>query len=175
MNGPVEIKIKAKRDIKWVDVRPQSAKQTLLKLYTAENSTDNATISLFCTSYQILLKMHWYIKKLTLLLNCIVISNFLIGQNFLQPKSLRCEYVNNPLGIDISQPRFTWNFTDSKQRNKSQSAYEIIVSSNMNEIQKMKGNEWTSGKIISNENVNVEYEGKSVTTFYPVLLEIKSG
>lgn len=83
----------------------------------------------------------------------------------MQPESLRCEYVNNPLGIGVSQPRFTWNFTDSNERNKSQSAYEIIVNNNMNEIQKVKGDDWTSGKIISNENVNVEYEGKALQPF----------
>ncbi|MEO7119816.1 MAG: family 78 glycoside hydrolase catalytic domain, partial [Ginsengibacter sp.] len=109
--------------------------------------------------------MRSFIKKLSLLFYCIAISNVLIGQNSLEPKSLRCEYVNNPLGIDVSQPRFTWNFSDSKQRNETQSAYEIIVNDNLNDIQKMKGNEWTSGKINSNRNVNIEYEGKALQPF----------
>ena len=107
--------------------------------------------------------MHICIKKLFLLFCCISISPLLTSQ-FLQPEFLECEYLNNPLCVDVSQPRFTWKFTSS-QKNKMQSAYEIIVSDNTKDIYKLKGNEWTSGKIISNENVNVEYEGKAIQPF----------
>lgn len=36
---------------------------------------------------------------------------------------LRTEYLNNPIGIDITKPRFYWNCEGGKK----QTAYEIIA------------------------------------------------
>ena len=51
---------------------------------------------------------------------------------------LSCEYLQNPLGIDTKTPRFSWTMSSSR-RNQFQSAYEIIVSTKLEEIQKLKG------------------------------------
>src|ERR1700733_4162238 len=82
----------------------------------------------------------------------------------LQPVQLFCEYTKNPLGIDIKSPRFAWNFT-SVERNQFQSAYEIIVSDNLKDINKSAGNIWATGKISSTENIQVEYAGKPLQSF----------
>ena len=81
---------------------------------------------------------------------------------------LSCEYLQNPLGIDTKTPRFSWTMSSSR-RNQFQSAYEIIVSTKLEEIQKLKGNVWTSGKTNSNQNTHIEYKGsplKSFTKYY---------
>jgi alpha-L-rhamnosidase len=81
---------------------------------------------------------------------------------------LFCEYLQNPLGIDIPAPRFGW-LMSSSQRNQSQSAYEIIVSDNLNAIQQSNGNIWSTGKIASNNSTLVDYGGpalKSFTRYY---------
>ncbi len=46
-----------------------------------------------------------------------------------RPTTLRCEYRNNPLGIDIVKPRLSWvlNPLDPKARGLSQSAYRVIA------------------------------------------------
>ena len=40
--------------------------------------------------------------------------------------NLRCEYKTNPIGIDIAEPRFSWELVSS-QRGTLQTAYQIRV------------------------------------------------
>jgi len=82
----------------------------------------------------------------------------------LQPVNLTCEYMANPLGIDIAVPRLGWNFT-SNGKNQFQSAYEIIVSDQLTGINKGTGNEWSTGKVISTENIQLAYAGKPLRPF----------
>lgn len=86
----------------------------------------------------------------------------------LLPERLTCEYIENPLGIDTPNPRLSWTFALAG-RNQSQSAYEIIVSDNIADIQQHRGNVWSTGKVASSENTHIVYEGiplRSVTRYY---------
>lgn len=61
---------------------------------------------------------------------------------------------NNPIGIDIEKPEFSWKLK-SERRNRSQLAYQIIVwSGNTTDTC------WNSGKVISDNNIQVKYLGK---------------
>ncbi|MEP7230292.1 MAG: family 78 glycoside hydrolase catalytic domain [Ginsengibacter sp.] len=102
----------------------------------------------------------------------IFIDNLLLAQAGLQPAALQCEYIDNPLGIDTKQPRFTWNFT-AGEHNKIQSAYELIVSDNEKDVLRENGNVWSSGKINSNDNVNITYAGKSLQPFTRYYWKVK--
>jgi alpha-L-rhamnosidase len=82
----------------------------------------------------------------------------------LQPASLTCEYIENPLGIDTKSPRLGWNFASNEQ-NQYQLAYEIIVSDNLSSINKDIGNVWATGKISSAENIQIAYAGKALQSF----------
>ena len=42
------------------------------------------------------------------------------------PTNLRCEYLSNPLGIDVPQPRFSWVLEHSA-RGEMQTAYQVLV------------------------------------------------
>ena len=53
----------------------------------------------------------------------------LIGPS-LQTAKLTCEYIHNPLGIEMKSPRLSWTLRADK-KNQLQSAYEIIVSNNL--------------------------------------------
>ena len=75
-----------------------------------------------------------------------------------------CEYIENPLGIDVSHPRFSWTLNATK-RKQVQTAYEIIVSDNLNDIKANKGNIWSSGKVNSNQNTHVSYQGTPLQSF----------
>jgi alpha-L-rhamnosidase len=82
------------------------------------------------------------------------------------PQNLRCEYIENPLGIDTKTPRFSWKLS-STERNQLQSAYEILVSETLVDIQ--KGKIWSSGKITSSQQMNIDFQGsplKSFTRYY---------
>lgn len=73
---------------------------------------------------------------------------------------LSCEYRSNPLGIDAPAPRLSW-MIGGNGRDLRQSAYEIIVSSNM----QGNGDAWRSGKIISTENIHIPYAGTPLRSF----------
>jgi len=74
------------------------------------------------------------------------------------PTNLRCEYALQPLGVDTQTPRFLWNLQHAT-RGQDQSAYQIIVSSEVEDVEKESGNVWDSGKFDSSEMVNAVYGG----------------
>lgn len=86
---------------------------------------------------------------------------------------LKCEYLNNPLGVDVIQPRFSWKIR-SKQRGIIQSTYQILVSESMDELKQGKGKCWDSGKILSDQLNNIVYDGSQLqsnkTYYWSVLI-----
>ena len=85
---------------------------------------------------------------------------------------LTCEYIPNPLGIDTKSPRLSWTLT-SKERNQFQTAYEIIVSDNLNDINHNIGNIWSTGKISSSQNLHIQYAGKELQSFTKYYWRVK--
>ncbi|MEI6177272.1 MAG: glycoside hydrolase family 78 protein [Verrucomicrobiota bacterium] len=77
----------------------------------------------------------------------------------LSPTKLRCEYLENPLGIDVLQPRLTWIHT-SDERGAKQTAYQILVASSESAMEKGQADLWDSGKIASDETSQIRYSGK---------------
>lgn len=77
-------------------------------------------------------------------------------------KNLRVEYMKNPIGIDTSQPRFSWEM-ESDEIGKKQSAYEIIVSNEAD-----GSIIWNSGFVDSSESLGIKYNGAALdpTTRY---------
>ena len=74
------------------------------------------------------------------------------------PETLRCEYLVNPLGIDETQPRLSWT-TQSTGRAKAQSAYRILVASDLKRLDRDTGDLWDSGKVMSNRSIQIAYDG----------------
>ena len=103
-------------------------------------------------------------KKINLLIAFIICSIIHVKAFPLEPDRLTCEYIGNPLGIDTKAPRLSWTLKSS-ERNQSQSAYEIIVNDNEKEIGQGKGNQWSTGKILSSQNIQIEYQGKPLKPF----------
>ncbi|MCW9713322.1 glycoside hydrolase family 78 protein [Aliifodinibius salicampi] len=84
------------------------------------------------------------------------------------PTQLTIEYITNPVGLDVEAPRFSW-ILNNNQRGASQTAYQIAVSQNEEELRKGTETVWDTGKISSSETVNIQYEGKeleSSETYY---------
>jgi alpha-L-rhamnosidase len=71
---------------------------------------------------------------------------------------LRCDYLTNPLGIDDTRPRLSWQL-ESPARVQSQTAYEILVASSPELLGKNQGDEWDTGRIASDETLDVAYGG----------------
>jgi alpha-L-rhamnosidase len=78
-----------------------------------------------------------------------------------QITSLTCEYLDNPLGIDVIQPRLSWKLVSDEQ-NKTQSAYRILVASSLDLLEKNEGDLWDTDKIKSNQSTHINYKGRSL-------------
>ena len=72
---------------------------------------------------------------------------------------LRCEYRNQPLGIDHPVPRLSW-VLESSERGQKQGAYRILVARTEESLKAAHGDLWDSGKVDSSQSVCVEYKGK---------------
>jgi alpha-L-rhamnosidase len=86
---------------------------------------------------------------------------FFSAQAQVQVLDLLCENLSNPQGMDVLQPRFSWQLVSDK-RNTRQVAYEIRVGVDPDKLQKGKDLFWGSGKKDSDSSVHVVYEGQGL-------------
>jgi len=77
--------------------------------------------------------------------------------------SLRCEYLENPLGIDVVKPRLSWT-TQSEERDWTQGTYRVLVASNEEKLAQDEGDLWDSGKVESEQSTHLEYAGKPLSS-----------
>ncbi len=77
------------------------------------------------------------------------------------PFDLKCEYLVNPICIDVKEPRFSWELAH-EQKNQTQSAYQIIISSNKILSEGKNGDVWDTGKVELDLSVNVPYNGRAL-------------
>ena len=82
--------------------------------------------------------------------------------------NLRCEYRANPLGIDAAQPRMSWvmaaEASKPASRGLRQTAYQVLVASSEKLLKKDQGDQWDSGKVMSNQSLQIEYGGKPLAS-----------
>lgn len=83
-------------------------------------------------------------------------------------ENLLTENLSNPIGLDVKQPRFSWQLV-SDQRNVSQTAYEIKVYLS----EKNKEQIWSSGKVMSDQSVKVPYAEKSLQSGQKYLWQVR--
>ena len=88
-------------------------------------------------------------------------------------RNLRCEMLVNPLGIDIKEPRLSWQL-NADQRNVQQTAYEIIVSSSREKLSMNDGDIWSSGKVNSSQSIHIKYAGKVLQSGTEYFWKVKS-
>ncbi len=93
------------------------------------------------------------LRKIILLLFCMAAGISGIAQK-LQLAELTTEYQTNPIGLDVTQPRFSWVLV-SPQRDILQTAYELRVSTDVN----FKNIAWQTGKVNSDQSAFIPYSG----------------
>src|SRR2546425_980310 len=71
---------------------------------------------------------------------------------------LRVEYLTNPIGIDVVQPRLSWRI-ESTRRNTMQSTYQLEVDTSEANLTRGANLLWDSGKVGSDASVFVDYAG----------------
>ncbi len=80
----------------------------------------------------------------------------------LVPTRLRCEYRENPLGIDAAKPRLFWRMEAKSHRGTKQTGYQVLVATSEELLKKHKCDLWDSGKVASDQSIQVEYRGKAL-------------
>ncbi|WP_339316658.1 family 78 glycoside hydrolase catalytic domain [Paenibacillus sp. FSL R10-2734] len=70
----------------------------------------------------------------------------------------RTEYLVEPLGLDVQQPRLFWKMESDSQEVK-QIAYRILVSTSKEALVRNEGDMWDSGTIESDQSTHIVYEG----------------
>jgi alpha-L-rhamnosidase len=87
-------------------------------------------------------------------------------------EGLRCEYLVNPLGIDVEKPRLSWISVESA-RGWRQSAYQILAASTPENLRKDAGDLWDSGKVNTDQSTWVTYAGKPLTSGLQVYWKVR--
>ena len=73
-------------------------------------------------------------------------------------KQLRLEMKENPLGINVLKPRFSWQLASDKP-GLLQTAYQIQVAASLEQLASGKDLVWDSGDVKSDASVLVSYDG----------------
>ena len=85
-----------------------------------------------------------------------------IDEMVLRATDLKVNNLNTPLGVDTN-PLFSWT-NKTKTVGRVQTAYQIIVASTAELAAAHTGDLWDTGKVASNENFDIPYEGMELTS-----------
>ena len=91
----------------------------------------------------------------------------------LSATGLRCEYAENPLGVDVPAPRLFWKL-QSQTRGQQQSAWQILAASSADLLGHDKANLWDSGKVRSGETIHIPYAGKPLESSQQVFWKVRA-
>jgi hypothetical protein len=83
-----------------------------------------------------------------------------------------CEHRQNPLGVDVPQPRLNW-MLQSARRGDRQTAYQILVSSDPHWLDRNRGDLWDSGRVVSDETIQISYAGKPLSSSQQVFWKVR--
>ena len=110
-------------------------------------------------------------RNLLILSSLIVFMLFIACQDareteFMRVTDLTCEYLVNPLSVDVLQPRLAWKIiqTDLAKKGQFQTAYQIIVASSKKILDDNQGDLWHTGKVKSSQSIQIIYEGNELKT-----------
>ena len=85
---------------------------------------------------------------------------------------LRCESLKSPLGIDATHPRLSW-ILNSRERDQRQTAYQVLVASSTARLNANVGDLWDSGKMDSDQSIQVPYAGKPLVSNEPCFWKVR--
>jgi alpha-L-rhamnosidase len=71
---------------------------------------------------------------------------------------LLCEYRTNPLGIDVTTPRLSWQM-QTERSGARQTAYRILAANSPELLRDGSADLWDSGKVESDQSIHVVYAG----------------
>ncbi len=81
--------------------------------------------------------------------------------------ALRCEHLENPLGLDVAHPRLSWQLADPR-RGAVQTAYQVVVGTDSAAVSQGRADTWGPTKASSDHQL-ISYAGPTLqpfTTYY---------
>jgi alpha-L-rhamnosidase len=94
------------------------------------------------------------------------------GSDRIRPVSLRCEYAQNPLGVDEPRPQLSWQL-EVPQWGQAQAAYQILVASSPSILRDDHGDLWDSGRVDSDDSTHVIYDGAPLSARMRCLWKVR--
>lgn len=88
-------------------------------------------------------------------------------------RHLRCEYSENPYGVDAAQPALSWQL-ESSERGASQAAWEIEVASTVEKLISGRADVWRSGRVKEDRTRFVLYDGRPLRSSEQVFWRVRS-
>ncbi len=75
--------------------------------------------------------------------------------------NLKCELMENPIGMDILKPRLSWEIISDKKE-MMQSAYQVIVAESEEDLMHEKNVIWNTDVVATDSSINCEYNGPTL-------------
>jgi len=113
------------------------------------------------------------------LIACTCLSVLAAGARAAEPAApvavtgLACEFLSDPLGIDVAQPRLSWRI-ESSARGARQTAYQVLVASTPQALGEGRGDLWDSGKTASDATAHVAYAGKPLASHQQAFWKVRA-
>lgn len=90
----------------------------------------------------------------------------------IQVSHLQVEMKDNPQGIDVAHPRFSWQIR-SEQPDLVQTGYRIQVAASAEDLKAEKNLLWDSGEVDSDQSLWIAYGGESLQAKKPYFWRVK--
>lgn len=82
-------------------------------------------------------------------------------ESTMQVKQLKVQNLDNPIGIQTTNPVFSWKLT-AEEKGSRQTAYRIVAASSESNLKNGIYDKWDSGKVMNPDNYGVVYAGEGV-------------
>ncbi|SHE40296.1 alpha-L-rhamnosidase [Mariniphaga anaerophila] len=102
-------------------------------------------------------------KPVALIAIAFLVLLTLVGYSQTEIVKLRCEYLENPLGIDEINPRFTWQIKSQKP-GFFQSAFQLVVGTSEKAVASGNGDVWNS-ETVNSAVIPAVYDGSRLEPF----------
>lgn len=113
--------------------------------------------------------------SLLLVISVVCVNAVVAADCSVRVADVRCEYLTEPLGLDVERPRLSWKLMalDPAERGQRQTAYQVLVATSKDILNRDRGDLWDSGMVSSNRSVHVVYAGKPLTSGTECLWKVR--
>ncbi|TDJ21573.1 MAG: alpha-L-rhamnosidase, partial [Gammaproteobacteria bacterium] len=89
------------------------------------------------------------------------------------PTRLRCEYLENPIGLGETQPILSWWLNDDRAA-EVQTAYHVLAASAPRQLEDDQADVWDSGRVPSSETAQIAFGGGPLVSMQRVWWKVRS-